>query len=207
MHFDRIENVNNQSQREGGRPKLIVFHTTEGGNEDSLIAEFNDSESDASAHVITTADGKIIRCVPDNKKAWTQCSFNPYCLSDEQIAFASDSRSNWFNRPAQLMAAAKIAAYWSVTHHIPLRRGIIAPGQLSILRTGIVQHKDLGGIGCGHSDCGTGWPQGYVTRLAQLIVVEHYENRRGSKQSIRLRKKLNRTRERYGLRPLAKVRN
>lgn len=202
MKFDRTENVNNQSSREGGRPKLIVLHTTEGGNPDSLVAEFNDSNSDASAHVITTSNGELIRCVPDSRKAWTVCSFNPYTLNIEQIGFASYTRHDWFERIEQLNAAAKLCAYWSQIHHIPLRKGIVLPGQLAIARTGIVQHKDLGGIGCGHSDCGSGYPQGYVTRLAQLIVVEHYENRRSSKQAIKLRKKLNRQRKRYKLKPL-----
>lgn len=205
MKFDEVSIVRNQGNREGGRPKLIVFHTTEGGNVESLINQFNDPDSDSSAHVITTQDGKIIQCVTDSKKAWTVCSFNAYTLNVEQIAFSSDTRKDWFKRPEQLTVAAKIAAYWSVAYQIPLRKGRILPGQLAVARTGVVQHKDLGTIGCGHSDCAVGFPQGYVTRLARLIVVEHYEKRRNSKEAIRLRRKLNRQRSRYHLKPLAAV--
>lgn len=207
MLVDRIVNVRNQSSRENGSspPKLIVFHTTEGGNIDSLIAQFNDPDSNSSTHMITAQNGEIIQCVPDSQKAWTCCSFNSYTLNIEQIAFASDNRREWFKRHDQLLAGAKLIAHWSIKHGIPLRRGIILPGQLAVSRTGIVQHKDLGQIGCGHSDCGNGFPQGYVTRLAQLIVAEHYRGHHNTKAAIKLRRKLNRQRKRYGLKPLGVI--
>jgi N-acetylmuramoyl-L-alanine amidase len=204
MKPDLVTNVANQSSREGGRPHIMVLHTTEGHNQpgladlESLEAEFNDPASQASSHMATDGDGNIARYVPDKNKAWSVCSFNPYSLNVEQVGFASSTRKEWFEKPLQLKAAAVILAEWSTAWSIPLQPAKIGSG-LEIKRDGVCQHKDLGAIGCGHTDCGPGYPQGYVTRLAQLIVEEHHNKRPESRKAKRLRFRLNVTRKRYGL--------
>lgn len=208
MKPDLITNVANQSSREGGRPHLMVLHTTEGHNAPGLTdlvgleAEFNDPSSEASSHVATDGDGNIARYVPDKMKAWTVCSFNPYTLNIEQVGFASSTRKEWFEKPLQLKAAAVILAEWSIAWGVPLQNAKIGSG-LEIKRDGVCQHKDLGSTGCGHTDCGPGYPQGYVIRLAQLIVEEHHNNQPNSQKAKRLRTRLNMTRRRYKL-PLLK---
>lgn len=198
--------VRNQSSREGGRPHLIILHTTQGHDRpglsdlESLAAEFNDPASQASSHMATDGEGHIARYVYDKFKAWSVCSFNPYTLNIEQVGFAEFSTAQWFQRPLQLKATAAICAQWSFEWGIPLRKGRIGSG-LEIKRDGILQHKDLGILGCGHVDCGSGYPQGYVIRLAQLILEEHHFGRPYSRRAKRLRRKLNRQRKRYQLPP------
>lgn len=192
--------VANRSSREGGRPKLLVLHTTEGGTIQSVIAEFNDNASQASSHVVNNAQGESARLVPDSEKSWSVCSYNPFTLNIEQCGFAAMSKEEWFkNANKQLSNTAAWLAEWSVAHDVPLRKGIASGSTLRIFRTGIVQHKDLGTLGCGHSDCGSGYPQGYVTKLARLIVEEHHLGRPHGKTASRLRRSLNRQRRHYGL--------
>lgn len=194
--------VRNQSSREGGRPKLIVLHTTEGGNFESLINEFNDPGSQASSHVANDFEGTSIRFVKDDAKAWTCCSYNPYTLNIEQLAFAKFSKKEWFTKhDKQLSNTAAWCAEWSIKYGIPLRKGLASGFTLWIQRSGIVQHKDLGTLGCGHSDCGPNYPQRYVTRVARLIVEEHHLGRPHSRTANRLRRQVNRQRQRYGLHP------
>jgi N-acetylmuramoyl-L-alanine amidase len=194
--------VKNQSSREGGRPKLIVLHTTEGGTFESLINEFNNSESEASSHVANNARGESIRFVRDQAKSWSVCSYNPYTLNIEQIAFAKFSKKEWFtSQDKQLSNTAAWCAEWSIKYGIPLRKGLASGITLWIQRSGIVQHKDLGTLGCGHSDCGSGYPQRYVTRVARLIVEEHHLGRPHSRTANRLRRLVNRQRKHYGLHP------
>jgi N-acetylmuramoyl-L-alanine amidase len=194
--------VRNRSSREGGRPKLLVLHTTEGGGTiDSLASWFDNPSSGGSSHIGIDDVGHSIRMVPDSEKAWTQCSYNPYCLSIEQIGFASFSKQDWFKRDKQLKATAQWLAFWSHKYGIPLRSGRASSSTLEIGRSGVVQHKNLGTVGCGHSDCGSGYPQRYVVRLANLILIEHYQKQPNSSKAARLRRKVNRQRKRFALAP------
>lgn len=191
--------VSHFSSREGGRPKLIVLHTTEGGdnptgNADlkSLGALFNSEE--ASSHVGNNVDGRDARFVDDAAKAWTQCYLNPVCLSIEQISFSSFSAEEWFKRPHQLANTAKWIAYWSSKYDIPIRKGLTSGTR--VLRTGVVQHKNLGELGCGHSDCGSGYPIRYVRLLARYFQARDH----GTVNEVsKLRRKVNRVRRHYGL--------
>jgi hypothetical protein len=207
MKPELVHIVKNQSSREGGRPKLIVLHTTEGPDHpgladlESLASEFDNPESDASAHMATDSEGNIARYVNDENKAWACCFFNPYSLNCEQVGFAAFPKKEWFSRPQQLKATAAICAEWHIRWGIPLRTGKVIGAVIA--RTGVVQHKNLGTLGCGHSDCGPGYPQGYVVRLAKLIVEEHHLNRPHSKRAKRLRWVLNLQRKRNGLPPFA----
>lgn len=197
--------VSNRSSREGGRPKLIVLHTTEGGDHHNDILDiasfFDQPSTQASAHVVNNNLGESCRMVNDDEKSWAVCSYNPYTLNLEQIGFASFTRKDWFRRDKQLLNSAAWCADWSINHSIPLRHGLGNSSSLSIRRSGIVQHKDLGSVGCGHSDCGSGYPQRYVTLVARLIVEEHHLGRPNSGKAKRLRKILNVTRKHYGLPP------
>lgn len=195
------QEVDSQSSREGGRPKLIVLHTTEGSDHDGdlkdLASFFNSVE--ASSHVANNVNGESIRMVPDNRKAWAQCSYNPYAVCLEQISFSAFSQEDWFRRDKQLLNTAAWITYWSNEFGIPIRRGSVSGSTLRIFRSGVVQHKDLGSIGCGHSDCGRGYPIRYVLLVAQLIIEEHHNKRPNSRKAKRLRWKCNRYRDKYGL--------
>lgn len=198
--------VGNQSSREGGRPKLIVLHTTEGSDDAptdllSLASWFNNPSSQASAHVATDKEGYSVRMVDDEQKAWSVCSYNPYTLNIEQIGFSAFSRDDWFKRDKQLIATARFCAYWSKKYGIPLRHGLASRITLAIYKSGVVQHKNLGIVGCGHVDCGAGYPQRYVILMARLIK-EEWAGKSTGRRAKRIRFILNRVRKRYGLLPL-----
>jgi hypothetical protein len=183
------------SSREGGRVHLLVLHTTEGsGSLDELRSIFEGEE--ASAHYGADAQGKIGQFVPDKYKAWTQCNFNPVALSLEQIGFAAFTRAYWFtHRHDQLAAAAAFLTYGHVHHGVPLHHGEVAGG--GVVRDGVVQHRELGLIGCGHSDCGDGYPVDYVTLLARLDIAHQLHP--GSAFTQRLEREVNAIRQHYGI--------
>jgi hypothetical protein len=58
-----------------------------------------------------------------------------------------------------LRTVARQLAHWSISHHIPLVHSAVR---------GICQHSNLGTAGCGHYDCGPGYPERYVRVWALL---------------------------------------
>lgn len=186
--------VVNQSSREGARIHGLVLHTTESpdhptGNAD-LVAigqEFNTSSAQASAHLAVNLVGNFARYVPDDRKAWAVCDLNRVTLNLEQIGYAEFSRAEWFARHAQLHGAAEFLAYGHTHYGVPLEKGEAANG--AITRAGVFQHKDFGLPGSGHTDCGDGYPQGYVTLLAQYFIADRLHP--GSIHAEHLRKKIN----------------
>lgn len=164
-------NVRNQSSRNGGRPDLIVLHTTESHNRPgtsdltSIAAWFDNPAAQASSHVVVDADGTSARLVSDGMKAWTQAAYNPRALSVEQIGHASTSRSVWKRSyRLELDETARWIAYWSRKHDIPIRR--VRPHQ-----SGVIGHQGLGIAGGGHHDPGEHYPWRYVLGRARVYRV------------------------------------
>lgn len=205
MKIDYTHIVKHQSSREGGRVHMLVLHTTEGGDNPvgnppsdlvGLGSLFDNEE--ASAHYGVNVDGKIARYVADSQKAWSNCNFNPLTLSLEQIGFAHFSKADWFERHRQLIGAAEFLQYGHERYGVPLRHGLVAGG--IIIRNGVVQHKNLGLEGCGHVDCGPGYPEKYVRLLARYYVA--YSNNPDSKQTKKLRRRINRVRRHYNVKEI-----
>jgi hypothetical protein len=193
MKVDYTHLVSHQSSREGGRVHLATLHTVEGDMTLESLGSLFDNE-EASSHFASDKAGRIARYVEDSAKAWTQCNFNPVSLSLEQAGFAAWSESDWFSRHVQLEAAAKFVLYAHNQHGVPIRKGKVSGG--GIVRDGVVQHKDLGAMGCGHSDCGDGYPQGYVELLARYWLARDNGN---DKNVRKLGRKVNRWRNKYGI--------
>lgn len=163
-----------QSSREGARIHGLVLHTTEGSDNANGDADLKGLGSlfhseEASAHLGVNVVGRFGRYVPDEAKAWAVCNFNSVTLSLEQIGFAAFSRDQWFARHEQLHGAAEFLAYGHIHYGVPLEAGEVSGS--AITKAGIFQHKDLGISGSGHVDCGAGYPQGYVTLLAQFFIA------------------------------------
>ena len=203
MKVDYTHEVKSQSSREGGRVKLFVLHTTEGSDNPRDLADLKglgalfDSE-EASSHFGTNVEGRIARYVGDDRKAWTQCYLNPVCLSVEQIGYAGFTREQWFGRHRQLEAAAELVLHAHRKHGVPIRRGLTAGTR--VIRSGVVQHKHLGALGCGHSDCGSGYPERYVRLLARAKAARRHNPR--SRTARRLTRRVNRIRRHYEIAPL-----
>jgi len=190
--------VSHQSSREGGRIHAAILHTTEGGDNPKGMADLKslgalfDTE-EASAHLGVNVEGKIARYVEDDQKAWAVCNFNSLTISLEQIGFSAFTKEEWFKRDKQLRGAAEFLQYCHEKYEVPLRHGWVVGG--TILRTGVLQHKNLGVEGCGHTDCGDGYPEKYVRLLARYFVAHKHK----AKNAPRLKRKLNRIRKHFHL--------
>jgi len=145
--------VRNYSSRNGGRPALLVAHFTVSPNRpgwsdvDAVVGLFNNPRAQASSNYVVDNEGHCKYIVPETQKAWTQAFFNPWSISIEQI--------NTGHEPtyAGVRGLRKIGLIFSDAGKrwgIPLRAGRV--GNCRVLRSGIVQHKQLGGCGGGHVD-------------------------------------------------------
>ena len=186
------------SSREGGRIHLLVLHTTEGdGTLEGLRSVFENEE--ASSHYGIDAKGNIAQYVRDSDKAWTECNFNPVGLSLEQIAFAAFTTNHWFaERHDQLKGTATWLTYGHVQYGVPLRKGEVQGG--GIVQDGVVQHRDLGLIGCGHSDCGDGYPIDYVLLLSRYYIAKKLHPT--APYTLRLKKEVNNIRRHFHLKEI-----
>lgn len=203
MKLDYTHITEHQSSREGARIHGLVLHTTEGSDSPggtppldlvTLGGIFDNEE--ASAHVGVNVRGKFARYVNDSQKAWAVCNFNSVTLSLEQIAFAAFSKHDWFTkRHDQLHGAAEFLAYGHIHYGVPLRKGKVSGS--AIVESGVFQHKDLGISGSGHSDCGDGYPEGYVILLARYFIAHKLHGK--APHTIRLRREINNIRRHYGI--------
>lgn len=207
MKVDYTHMTSHASSREGARIHGLVLHTTEGGDNPHgsppadlvTLGSIFDGE-EASAHLGVNVNGDFGRYVADSAKAWAVCAYNSQTLSLEQIGFAHFERAEWFkDRHAQLHGAAEFLAYGHVHYGVPLVKGECSGG--AITRPGVFQHKDFGVAGCGHVDCGPGYPEGYVIELAQFFVAHRLHPR--SAHAETLRRKINALRKHYGITPIA----
>ena len=193
-----------QSSREGARIHGLVLHTTEGSDNPSADADLKQLGSifdgeEASAHLGVNVKGRFGRYVEDGQKAWAVCNFNSVTLSLEQIAFAAYDKATWFKeRHDQLHGAAEFLAYGHIHYGVPLEKGECANG--AITRAGVFQHKDLGISGSGHSDCGDGYPEGYVILLARYFIAHKLHPT--SVHTQHLAKAINGIRQHYGIKPV-----
>lgn len=204
MDVDYTHITSHRSSREGARIHGLVLHTTEGsdhpdGDADLVqLGSIFDGE-EASANYGVNVKGKFGLYVPDADKAWAQCNFNQVMLSLEQIAFAAYSEAQWFQeRHAQLHGAAEFLVYGHTHYGVPLQKGQVSGSAITV--PGIFQHKDLGISGSGHTDCGPGYPQGYVTLLAQYFIADKLHP--SAPHTNHLRKKINDIRKVHHVTPL-----
>jgi N-acetyl-anhydromuramyl-L-alanine amidase AmpD len=166
-------NVACQSTRHGESPLLIVLHDTEGGNIPHSSRDlaglgdyFDRLSTQASSHVAVDEDGHSARYVPDGMKAWSQAYYNPWCLSIEQIGFATD---DWKSKKkeAQLQETARWIAWWSKEHNIPIQAGTVTSDG-RITKPGVKQHRSLGSLGGGHHDVARSYPTARVLAYARV---------------------------------------
>lgn len=169
-------NSPNQSTRVPGPIDLIVIHSTEGHNrpgKGDLVAVgawFMRPEAQASSHVCTDGDGKSVRFVPDQRKAWHSANFNSRSLGIEQVGLAAEGLATWKHREAQINETARWIAIWSIRFGIPIRKGIVNGSAGTVRRSGIVEHHWLGIQGGGHVDPG---PYPYQMLLRRARYYKH----------------------------------
>lgn len=173
--YERLKlNVRNQSSR-SGTIQAIVLHDTESSDLvgikdlEGLGSWFNNSAAEASAHVGVDGTGYSAQFVPDAAKAWHVAAYNSATLGIEQIGFATYTELLWNrNKRAQLKKTAKYIAYWSKKYNIPIQNGAVSNG--TVTKKGVLLHSELGAIGGGHHDPGTGYPKAAVLRTARYYA-------------------------------------
>lgn len=167
--------VRNRSSRRGAPIQGIAVHSTESAdipNSKNDLAGirswFDNPSSQASSHLGIDGDGNIEQWVPDAEKAWTILQLNDRTLNIEFVGRAAQTAKDW--EEAQIRAGARYAAYWSITHGIPLQKGNLKNnhGWPIFTRKGVIRHKDLTDIGFGsHTDPGPKFPMDEFIRYAQ----------------------------------------
>jgi N-acetylmuramoyl-L-alanine amidase len=60
----------NLDDRIGGPPDILLLHYTGMQSGDAALARLTAAESKVSAHYVVFEDGRIVQCVPEDKRAW-----------------------------------------------------------------------------------------------------------------------------------------
>lgn len=107
--------------------------------------------------------------VPLGRVPWTQAYFNRVACSIEFIGFADPARAQWTY--VQLREGARLMAGCFKLAGIPVRRGRVDGATASILRSGVVTHKELGLKGGGHVDPGTAFKMQTFMRLLRAFAT------------------------------------
>lgn len=143
----------NFSSRNGSSPRIIVWHQTvshENGlsSQNALTARASDTRAQVSWHfLIGRSNGLCTYTVPTQYKAWHGGNANPFSIGIEVEAYGDEPSYVTGAGKAKLLAVtARIARIYG----IPLRRGAVSNCQP--VRSGIVEHHDLGVCGGGHVD-------------------------------------------------------
>lgn len=167
--------VRNFSSRNGAHPVLFVVHDTESPNTPgspqgrrAICSWFDNPSSQGSSNYTTDSDGNTTLMVRLTDKAWTQAWFNPWAISDELIGHMS--QTSWPD--AQLRAAAQLAAHDMKLYGIPIQHGLVSG--CTIVRPGILQHRDLGQCGGGHVDAGPHFPIEHFIELVKAYAAGGY---------------------------------
>jgi hypothetical protein len=131
-----------------------------------LGAWFQNPGANCSSHAGADDQANTIgEYVKRPNKAWTQSNANPYCVSLELCGFASWSTSEWDAHPNMLANCAAWIAEECAHFGIPITRLNASQAQGS--GRGVCQHVDLGAMGGGHWDCGSGFPMDRVLDMAR----------------------------------------
>lgn len=169
----RTRFVRNYSSRNGVKPQVIVWHQTVSrdrpgwADQDGLTALANNPSSGVSWHLlIGGVDGNCTYSVPLTMKAWTQANANPFSIGIEVQAYGDEPS---YVEPAGERRLLAVTRELGRRHGIPMRRGIVR--DCRVVRSGIVEHSDLGPCGGGHADV-TPWTTDHLIRkLEQTITV------------------------------------
>lgn len=149
----------NRSSRGGAGIRGVVIHTTESapGSLWGVVNYFKNDGIDVSSHYVVGDIARkgslwteVVRVVPEEEKAWTAKSANPYFVQYELIGRANRTRTEWLAHRAQLETVAALVAEDVLQYDIPIVRGY----------PGIVGHGDLDRLGFpnDHTDPGPNFP-------------------------------------------------
>lgn len=148
----------------------LVLHTAEGARTYQELGNyFASSSSGVSSHSgIDDTPGTIGVYVRRGYKAWTQGNANPWSVSAELCAFAKWTEEEWSRHPTMLENTAAWLYEEAAAFGIPLTK-LNASQAADPACKGVCQHNDLGAMGGGHWDCGSGFPIERVLTIARSL--------------------------------------
>jgi N-acetyl-anhydromuramyl-L-alanine amidase AmpD len=118
----------NFNERNGaGISAIVLHHTASSGNALAIARFFQKRQAKVSSHYIVDRDGSIVRCVPDDKRAWHAGpsqfagtgNVNDFSLGIE-ICNRGDGIEPY--PPAQVAAVTRLVANLAARYHIPMGR-------------------------------------------------------------------------------------
>jgi N-acetylmuramoyl-L-alanine amidase len=105
----------NYSSRDGARISQIVVHHTNGTVE-SAVSTLRSPAARVSAHLLVSREGKVVRLVSDEMKAWHAVDANRTALGVEIEAL---EQAKGLTQPQERILLS-VLRYWSKRHSIPL---------------------------------------------------------------------------------------
>lgn len=139
----------------------LIFHTTQGADTiEALGGYFANGANQVSSHhgADNYQRNTLGAYVMEQYAAWTSAGGNGYGVQIELCGYAEWSRDKWLNEKGILLDnAAGWLSWMAVKYGIPLRLLSDADAQNPYVK-GVCQHVDLGSMGGGHWDCGSGFP-------------------------------------------------
>lgn len=168
----RTRFVSNYSSRNGVKPQVIVWHQTVSRDrpgwedQDALTAYASQRSSGVSWHfLIGRTDGNCTFSVPLHMKAWTQGNANPFSFGIEVQAYGDEPSYVQEAGERRLLAVTRELGR---RFGIPMREGRVE--NCRVVRSGIVEHADLGACGGGHADV-TPWDtRPLLAKLARQVT-------------------------------------
>lgn len=148
--------VSTKSSRGGVKPRALVMHYTVGPNMsgtrdlEALTTYSSNAANAVSWHFNIDREGNCFYTVREADKAWTQASANPWAISTEIVNRGAGDGP--LLSPSGLKKAARIWSDSAGRWDIPIRRGRANKAKCKLIRSGILDHNDLGACGGGHHD-------------------------------------------------------
>jgi len=162
---DSIQALHHGGTRDlsGGRIRLIVLHSTEGGTARGAAGWFAADASEGSTHVVVD-DEECYLTLPEDVVPWGAKgdAVNEDGLHVEMAGYAKWSRDEWLERRKRIENAAAVVLDWAKRYDVPLvfldADALRAAGNDA---RGITSHREITkayDISGGHQDPGPDFP-------------------------------------------------
>jgi len=122
---DVIPSANYGDRNKGRPPDMIVLHYTGMPDVEGAIAKLCTAGTDVSAHYIVLEDGRIVQCVPENRRAWhagVSCWAGEEDINSCSIGIEIVNRGHDWGYPD--FPSRQIAAVIALCRGIMLRRDV-----------------------------------------------------------------------------------
>lgn len=147
-------------------PKVIILHSTESHDRPGITdvagvqIYLENTEDQLGIHFVVDKVGNVGQSANTNDLVYHARGANSFAIGIEMIGFAKFSLKQWYLRRKQLHKVAKLLAWASKKHGIPLERSTTH---------GIALHRDY--PAGGHWDPGYNFPINRVLKIAAKYRV------------------------------------